>query len=90
MKTKTTKIIIPIITALTAVVAIFFAAPLKDWREYREYIRKNTNTGVAGGWMYTEEIGFKGYSKYCLIWWKKKFTQTTIDGGELPEVTVKP
>ena len=81
MKTKTTKIIIPIITALTAVVAIFFAAPYKDWKEWKEWSSS----------MCILKINIRtSYYSYCFSWWKERFTNTTYNGGILPEVTVTP
>ena len=78
---KATKVILPIALVLIALIAIFFLAPLKAWKEGKEYYTQ-TNNDFA---IYSKKEG--GFIGFCGQYWKEKLSGT-IDGGMLPEITV--
>ncbi len=81
-----TKIILPIVLVLVALVAIFFLAPLKSYKDAEKnrgnvyYIMASSDANMPG---------WKRYLSFCFSYWRTVFTGI-YSGGELPEVVVKP
>ena len=76
------KIILPIVVAVILLIAIFFLAPLNDWKEYKRPIED-------GSIYFVTQLEQLSYFSYCLQWWRQTFSNKTVDGGELPfELTV--
>ena len=85
---KATKIILPIALVLFALAAIFFLAPLDEFKREEESLRERQAT------MYTIQAvqtqpWWKKYLQFCIAYWRTKFTGT-YDGGTLPEIKVTP
>ena len=82
---NTTKIIIPIAIVLIALIAIFFLAPMKAWKEMKKQLEGSLDRVYVN--IKAPDTNTISYPQFCLDYWKDKFTGT-VNGGVLPEIKI--
>lgn len=83
---KATKIILPIVLVLVALVAIFLLAPLKSYKEAKE---RENNIQYCMAPKQDNRPEWQRYLSFCVSYWRTVFTGI-YSGGELPEIVVTP